>query len=134
MKTRILLVDDNADVRLILEVQLHRAGFDVLTAASGERGVELAKSHHPDLVLVELNTPGMSCLEFVSAMRNRSDAPRIYVMTDNDDDQSQADVANTLGAEALISEREALILRVFRESARTIQSGGRAITERSLDV
>ena len=108
MKPRIVVIDDDADVRLILEVRLHRAGFDVLTAAAGKSGMELVKSHHPDLVLVDLSMPGMSGFEFVCAVRKCQHAPRIYVMTDRADDQSQADVARSLGAEGLISKKEAL--------------------------
>ena len=54
---RILYVEDNDDNIYLLRNRLQRQGFDVLVARDGASGVEMAKSEHPDLVLMDLGLP-----------------------------------------------------------------------------
>lgn len=53
----ILLVNDDADVRSAFAYGLERSGFRVLEAENGQDAVELARIHHPDLVLMDLDMP-----------------------------------------------------------------------------
>jgi len=57
--SRILLVEDNNLIRDMVSLRLQRKGYDVLTAADGEAGVALAASERPDLVLMDINLPGL---------------------------------------------------------------------------
>jgi two-component system, cell cycle response regulator DivK len=56
---RILLVEDHEDVRVSLSRRLKRRGYDVLTAADGQAGVDEARAKRPDLVLLGMDLPGM---------------------------------------------------------------------------
>lgn len=60
---RILVVDDEADIRAIIQGCLEDiAEWDVLTASSGEEGVQLAANEQPDGILMDVSMPGMSGL------------------------------------------------------------------------
>jgi two-component system, cell cycle response regulator DivK len=66
---RILLVEDNPlNLKLIRDV-LGAAGFDVVSATSGEDGLQLAEEHPPDLVLMDLQLPGIDGAETMRRMR-----------------------------------------------------------------
>ncbi len=58
----ILIVDDEPDVLVYLATLLTDHGFQVLTAESGARGMELAHTHHPDLITLDLAMPSESGL------------------------------------------------------------------------
>jgi two-component system phosphate regulon response regulator PhoB len=59
MKPVILVIDDEEAIRLFLAATLKDAGYDVLTAAAGGEGLELARNRVPDLVLLDLMLPGI---------------------------------------------------------------------------
>ncbi len=63
MSKRILIVEDQEDNRKILRDLLTSAGFDPLEAATGEEGVRLAESERPDLILMDIQLPGMDGYE-----------------------------------------------------------------------
>ncbi|NJN19613.1 MAG: response regulator transcription factor [Oscillochloris sp.] len=67
----ILVVDDEQNIRLTLSVLLSRAGFSVTTASSGEEAVTLFEQQHFDLMLVDLQMPGINGIQVVEALRNR---------------------------------------------------------------
>jgi two-component system cell cycle response regulator DivK len=70
MGARILVVEDNPlNLKLIRDV-LEFQGFDVLTAQSGEDGVGLASSESPDLVLMDLQLPGIGGYEALLLIRS----------------------------------------------------------------
>lgn len=58
-KKKILIVDDNPDQVTILKSLLERQGFKVMTAASGEEAVELSRETLPDIILMDINMPGL---------------------------------------------------------------------------
>ena len=58
--TKILLVEDSKFLRLATERALARAGYEVSTAADGEQGLQLARDHHPDLILLDMLLPKMT--------------------------------------------------------------------------
>src|SRR5271157_3150453 len=87
---RILIVDDHEVVRRGLHSII--SGCDDLqvvgAATSGEEAVILAKSVDPDIVLLDLQLPGMHGLEVISEMaKNRDGRPKIIVLTVHDDDE-----------------------------------------------
>ncbi len=63
MSHRILIVEDQEDDRKILRDLLTSAGFVHLEATTGEEGVRLAEEHHPDLILMDIQLPGMDGYE-----------------------------------------------------------------------
>jgi two-component system cell cycle response regulator DivK len=60
---RILVTDDQEDNRRILLDLLSAAGFEVVEASTGEDGVAMAEAHPPDLILMDIQLPGIDGLE-----------------------------------------------------------------------
>jgi two-component system, cell cycle response regulator DivK len=63
MSTRILVVEDQADNRRILHDLLSSVGYEILEAVTGDEGVTLAITQHPDLILMDIQLPGMDGYE-----------------------------------------------------------------------
>ncbi len=57
--TKVLVVDDEAPIRLLCRVNLEAEGMDVLEASNGEAGLELARTERPDLILLDVMMPAM---------------------------------------------------------------------------
>jgi CheY-like chemotaxis protein len=68
-RLQVLVVDDDAANRERLAHALEPAGFDVLLAATGMRGIALARSRNPDLVLLDLVMPEVNGVDVVEALR-----------------------------------------------------------------
>lgn len=79
--SRILLVDDEANIRLTLSALLQRAGHDVTPAENGEDAVKLLEQQSFDLLLVDLKMPGMGGMDVVAAARQRQNDLAIIVLT-----------------------------------------------------
>jgi len=75
----ILIIEDEPELARILRSYLESAGFKVVTADRGDRGLQVWRSEQPDLVLLDLNLPGMDGLDVARAIRKESDAPLIMV-------------------------------------------------------
>ena len=71
MGPRILVVDDQEDVRLLLRAVLERQGWDVDEAVSGEDAVELCGSETVDLVVVDFKMPGISGMDVARQLRDQ---------------------------------------------------------------
>jgi PAS domain S-box-containing protein len=78
---KVLIVDDVATNRDLLDELLSRLGFSTRTAASGEEAIELHDEWHPDLVLMDLRMPGMGGLEAVRLLRQRGSKAAIFSVT-----------------------------------------------------
>jgi DNA-binding response OmpR family regulator len=57
--TRVLVIDDEAPIRLLCRVNLEAEGMEVLEAADGPSGLELARQERPDVVLLDVMMPGL---------------------------------------------------------------------------
>ena len=73
----ILIIEDEAELVKVLQAFLERAGYTVLTAERGDLGLALWKEHRPDLVLLDLNLPGMDGIDIMRTIRQREDTPVI---------------------------------------------------------
>src|SRR5579864_9743064 len=80
-KAAILVVEDEAKMRRLLELQLGEEGFSVHSAADAESGLQLLVREKPDLVVTDLRLPGMSGLEFLQAVKRANAALPVVVMT-----------------------------------------------------
>ncbi len=69
----ILVVDDEASIRTIARAYLEQAGFRVVCVDNGADALRLAEADPPDLVLLDLNLPGMDGMEVAARLRERSD-------------------------------------------------------------
>lgn len=88
----ILAVDDSASMRRMVAFALNGAGFDVLEAADGKEGLELARESSVDLMLIDLNMPHMDGLALVRAMRNlpKYKSTPILILTTESSDAMKA--------------------------------------------
>lgn len=84
MKT-LLVIDDDEAIRGSYGLALEHAGYRVLTAADGAQGVELARRHLPDLILCDINMPGMDGRTVLRTLREdvTAGATQIVLMTGN---------------------------------------------------
>jgi len=82
MSPKILAIDDENDVLLIIKTALSSQGYEVITAANGYDGLALAEDHKPDLILLDLRMPemdGMEVLEQLRESENTQDIPVIVL-------------------------------------------------------
>jgi CheY-like chemotaxis protein len=68
-KRRILIVDDEPDVLMLLGERLAKAGYDVIKTSSGKEALELAKSKAPQLIILDIAMPGMDGSEVANILR-----------------------------------------------------------------
>jgi two-component system response regulator RegX3 len=120
----VLVVEDEVGLREPLVYLLQKEGYDIIEAEDGHAAVELFKSHHPDLILLDLMLPGMSGNEVCKQIRTESQVP-IIMLTAKDAEIDKV-VGLELGADDYVtkpySTRELLarmkaVLRRGRESA-----------------
>ena len=69
--SKILIVDDEANLRLLYRKELEELGYEVLDAATAEEGVRAFESEHPDLVVLDVRMPGMNGLEAMARILDR---------------------------------------------------------------
>jgi two-component system KDP operon response regulator KdpE len=79
----ILVVDDEPQIRRVMRSTLSAHGYLITEAMTGEAGVESARKERPDLVLLDLNMPGMGGLEACKEIRRSTDAPIIVLTVRN---------------------------------------------------
>lgn len=78
---RILIIDDEPTIQTVVEFGLKRAaGWDVLTAGSGEAGIHMAQAQQPDVILLDVMMPDMDGMAALSVLRSRPDTTHIPVI------------------------------------------------------
>ena len=77
---RLLLVDDAADVRMLLQVLLELDGWTVGLASDGPSGLAAALQERPDVVVLDVQLPGLSGPEVLRALRRHSETAAIPVV------------------------------------------------------
>ncbi|GAA2669128.1 MULTISPECIES: response regulator transcription factor [Actinoplanes] len=67
--TTVLVADDDADIRDLVAFKLEQAGLEVLTVGDGQAAVEMARSHHPTLAVLDVSMPLLSGIEVCRMLR-----------------------------------------------------------------
>lgn len=98
MDQKILLVDDDPDNLKIVKRLLEKEGYSVESASSGAQGLSLLDSYRPDLVLLDVNMPGMDGLETIQLLKNKENTAAVVFVTAN---TATEDVIKGLDAGAL---------------------------------
>ncbi|NBS49700.1 MAG: DNA-binding response regulator [Verrucomicrobia bacterium] len=80
MRDRVLVVEDEKDVRDMLRLNLKAGGFDVLEAHNGAEGLAIAKAELPSVVILDLMMPEMSGMEVCRALRRNPATSRIPIL------------------------------------------------------
>lgn len=129
-KQTILVVDDEQDILDLIEYNLKKEGFNVLKAENGEQGIQIAKEHNPDLVLLDIMMPKMDGIETVELIRSDEGLKRtpVIFLTARSDEKTEIESLNKGGDDfitkpisttKLVSRIKAVIRR-FDESSETI--------------
>ena len=80
---RILVIDDEPQIRRVMRTTLVAAGYEVDDARTGEEGLKKVSAYHPDLVLLDINMPGMGGLLTCEALREAKNIA-IIILTEAD--------------------------------------------------
>ena len=77
---RILIVEDQPDIRTMLKMLLELQGFDVEAAGDGERGVEMIEFQRPNVAFVDIGLPGIDGYEVARQVRSRPDNDDVFLV------------------------------------------------------
>ena len=128
-RRRILVVDDQASIRGVLEVALSEAGADVRTAPDGAAGIEMVRLNHPELILLDLAMPGMTGWQVLEALQGSPKTSSIpVVLQTSAEDYSSFDRARKLKVAAFLS--KPFRLSEVIETCRRILEGARPLQGR----
>ena len=146
----ILIVDDEPQIRRVMRTTLSSHGYSVVEAKSGDEALSLIRTEHADLIVLDLNLPGISGLETCREIRAVSDVPIIMLTVRNSErDKVQAldagaddYVVKPFGVEELMARIRAALRRAgpgeaipaFVSDDLTIDFEKRAVTVKGLPV
>jgi len=146
----ILVVDDEPQIRRVLRATLSSRGYEIIDAKTGEEGIELVRKDKPDLILLDVNMPGMGGLEACREIRRGSNAPIIMLTVRNAERDKVAAldagaddyVVKPFGIEELLARVRAALRRhgtgealvPFETKDLTIDSESRTVMARGEDV
>ncbi|MGH9942965.1 MAG: sigma-54-dependent transcriptional regulator [Pyrinomonadaceae bacterium] len=81
MPTRIIVAEDEANLRLVLQKELQRQGHDVRVAPDGEAALKLLEENASDVVLCDINMPRMDGMELLRRIHQRPNPPEVIMLT-----------------------------------------------------
>jgi two-component system, OmpR family, KDP operon response regulator KdpE len=133
-RSRILVVDDEAQITRVLKTTLQSQGYEVKTAGDGESALDLAVDWIPDLIVTDLSMPRMSGIEMTRTVRERSQIP-IIVLSVREEEKSKVEaldagaddyVTKPFSVNELLARVRANLRRVaaaMEESAEPLENG-----------
>lgn len=130
----VLIADDEPDILEILQFNLQGRGYHVIAATNGNSALELAKLHHPDLIILDVMMPGKTGFEVCKILRNIPEFQNtiIIFLTALNDDITQIKGLETGGDDyitkpispnVLLSRVNALFRRIIKETGNVLQIG-----------
>jgi len=78
---KVLIIDDDAKIRRVLDLRLKKAGYQVFVAANGEAGLNLFRAEQPDIIITDILMPGKEGLETIMELRRDSPEVKIIAMS-----------------------------------------------------
>lgn len=116
---RILVVDDNADMRLGVQLLLERAGYEVAAAPSGARALELVRRAPPDVLITDIFMPETDGLEIIARCKKEFPGVKILAISGGGDrvrNKSYLTTAEVAGADAVLPKpfEAAVLLETLR--------------------
>jgi two-component system KDP operon response regulator KdpE len=122
---KILVVDDDPQIRRVMKATLVGHNYEVIEARTGEEAVEAMPREAPNLILLDMNMPGMGGLETCRAIRTGSDTPVIILSVRNTEKDKVA--ALDAGADDYVTKPfgiEELLARIRAALRRSLPEGG----------
>ena len=104
MSAKVLIVDDDPGIRMLLSKFLQREGIETVMAQNGLEGVEFAKKHQPDLIIMDVVMPqmdGLTAARLIKFYKPLSDVPILF-LTAKDADK-EIELAQAVRAEVYIT-------------------------------
>lgn len=127
---KVLVVDDDSDIVELLEYNLIKEGYSVVTASNGKKAIEIAKTFIPDLILLDIMMPQLDGIETGRILRSNPEIKNTYILflTARSEEYSEV-AAFDVGADDYITKPikpRALMSRInalFRREAQKAESG-----------
>jgi two-component system KDP operon response regulator KdpE len=135
---KILVIDDEPQIRRVMRVILSGENYEVLEARSGDAALLRFRESLPDLVLLDLNMPGMSGLETCRAIRENSEVP-IIVLTVRHEEEEKVEALDA-GADDYVTKpfgKQELLARIraaLRRSPASPTAGPRTFSSGELEI
>ncbi len=104
MASKILIVDDDPGIRMLLSKFLQREGYETIQAQNGLEGVELAKKNQPDLIIMDVVMPqmdGLTAARLIKFYKPLSDVPVLFLTAK--DAEKEIELAQEVRAEVYIT-------------------------------
>jgi len=114
---RVLVVDDEPEIRQVAGMTLEREGYEVLTAADGLDGLHALSKSLPDVIISDLNMPRMSGVEFLAIVRKRF--PHIATIAMSAEDITSGNPSGIL-ADAFLQKGQYTLKELFQEVAKLL--------------
>ncbi len=77
---KVLIIDDEPEILLILKFRISNWGYDPITASSGKEGIEIALKENPDLILLDVMMPGMDGFEVLKKLKTTEKTKNVPVI------------------------------------------------------
>lgn len=81
MSEKLLVVDDQFGIRVLLKEVFEKDGYETFEASNGKAALEILEGQEPDLVLLDMKIPGMDGIEILREMRTRKIGTDVFLMT-----------------------------------------------------
>ncbi len=81
MNKKVLVVDDQAGIRILLNEILQKEGYEAYSAANGEEALKIVSEKVPDLVILDMKIPGMDGIEILTRIKAKNADIKVMIMT-----------------------------------------------------
>ena len=134
-EARLLVVDDEPNIRDLLATSLRFAGFEVFTASTGNEAIREATEHQPDLVVLDVMLPDMDGFTVTRRLRDRGEQYPILFLTAKDETQDKV-AGLTVGGDDYVTKPFSLeeVVARIRAVLRRTHSGSETAVESALVV
>lgn len=141
MAERIVVIDDEEDIRELIEYNLVKEGYEVASAMSAEEAVPLIKSMAPDMIILDLMLPGVNGLELCRELKGSSEYKHIpIIMVTARSEESDIVRGLELGADDYVSKPfspkvlNARVKSVFRRGRQDVEDASAVISLEGLSL
>lgn len=142
MGAKILIAEDDTDIRGVLRLYLESEGFQVIEAENGDRALDLARERTPDMAILDVMMPGLDGYALTRALRAISDLP-ILILSARSRDEDKilglnlgADdyIAKPFNPVEIVARVKAQLRRAQRDAAAALTAGGLTLDPAALEV
>ncbi|MBC8433005.1 MAG: response regulator [Desulfobacterales bacterium] len=78
---KVLFIDDDEGIRKVISIALEDVGYNMLTAADGQKGIELCQKHSPQIIITDIRMPGMDGIEVLKSIKKTDPDKEVIVTT-----------------------------------------------------